>query len=135
MATPAAPSKVFNNPRLLLLTLVLLTVGFLSSGLETFAETLALTGMESLIGDDDEREGNKRVLPVNSLPNDVGVKRAAIPVAVAMVYCTHSVFKQSSSVENNNSFLKEVSSSFPNLLLQQQKKKYKKNISKKKTCI
>jgi hypothetical protein len=91
--------------------------------------------MESLIGDDDEREGNKRVLPVNSLPNDVGVKRAAIPVAVAMVYCTHSVFKQSSSVENNNSLLKEVSSSFPNLLLQQQKKQYKKNISKKKTCI
>jgi hypothetical protein len=105
MATPAAPSKVFNNPRLLLLTLVLLKVGFLSSGLETFADTLALTGMESLIGDDDEREGNKRDLPVNSLPNDVGVKRAAIPVAVAMVYCTHSVFKQSfSSVENNNSF-------------------------------
>jgi hypothetical protein len=105
MATPAAPSKVFNNPRLLLLTLVLLTVGFLSSGLETFAETLALTRMESLIGDDDEREGNKRVLPVNSLPNDVGVKSAAIPVAIAMVYCTHSVFKHSfSSVENNNSF-------------------------------
>jgi hypothetical protein len=104
-ATPAAPSKVFNNPRLLLLTPVLLTVGFLSSGLETFAETLAMTGMESLIGDDDEREGNKRVLPVNSLPNDVGVKRAAIPVAVAMVYCTQSVFKQNfSSVENNNFF-------------------------------
>jgi hypothetical protein len=82
MATPAAaPTKVFNNPRLLLT----LKRASLFSSLLTLAEAFAMMGKESLICDDD-REGKRRVRPFNSLPNDVGFRRVVIPVAIAMVY-------------------------------------------------
>jgi hypothetical protein len=50
------------------------------------------------------KELTGRTLLLPSLSSSSPIK-LSIPVAVAMVYCTHSVFKQSfSSVENNNSF-------------------------------
>jgi hypothetical protein len=95
-ATPAAaPTKVFNNPRLLLT----LKRASPFSSLLTLAEAFAMMGKESLICDDD-REGKRRVRLFNSLPNDVGFRRVAIPDAIAMVY-TH-LYRYSKPFQNSS---------------------------------